>query len=100
MTDWNPELYNRFRRYREEPFLAILERLELNGNDSIVDLGCGSGENTVELARRLPRGHVAGLDSSAAMIDAASKVLEDLEPELRSRIKFMLGDIREFNTVG
>jgi trans-aconitate 2-methyltransferase len=100
VADWNPQLYNRFRRYREEPFLAILERLNLRGDESIVDLGCGSGENTVELARRLPRGHVAGLDSSAAMIDAASKVLEDLEPELRSRIKFMLGDIREFNTVG
>src|SRR5260221_10129273 len=96
MADWNPELYNRFRRYREEPFLAILERLKLRGDESIVDLGCGSGENTVELARRVPRGRAVGIDSSAAMIDAANKVLEDVEPEVRDRLSFSIGDIAQF----
>ena len=100
MADWNPELYNRFRRYREEPFLAILERLKLRGDDSIIDLGCGSGENTVELARRAPRGRAVGVDSSAAMIDAANKVLEGVEPAVRGRIKFTLGDIGAFNATG
>jgi trans-aconitate 2-methyltransferase len=100
MADWNPELYNRFRRYREEPFLAILERLKLRGDESIVDLGCGSGENTVELARRAPRGRAVGIDSSAAMIDAASKVLEGVEPEVRARLSFQLGDIATFNAAG
>jgi trans-aconitate 2-methyltransferase len=96
MADWNPELYNRFRRYREEPFLAILERLKLRGDETIIDLGCGSGENTIELAARVPRGRVMGLDSSAAMIDAANKVLEASEPELRERTKFIHGDIGDF----
>src|SRR5271157_4853010 len=100
MADWNPELYNRFRRYREEPFLAILERLKLRGDESIIDLGCGSGENTVELARRVPRGRAVGIDSSAAMIDAANKVLEGVEPEVRGRIRFELGDISAFNAAG
>src|ERR1700694_1721972 len=97
MADWNPDLYNRFRRYREEPFLAILERLKLRGDETIVDLGCGSGENTIELARRVPRGRIAGLDSSVAMINAANKAVETVAPELRGRIEFMLGDISEFN---
>jgi trans-aconitate 2-methyltransferase len=97
MADWNPELYNRFRRYREEPFLAILDRLKLRGDETIVDLGCGSGENTLELARRVPRGRVAGLDSSAAMINAANKAVEGIEMDVRSRLKFMLGDISEFH---
>jgi trans-aconitate 2-methyltransferase len=97
MADWNPELYNRFRRYREEPFLAILERLKLRGDESIIDLGCGSGENTVELARRTPRGHAVGLDSSDAMIVAANKLLESVEPEVRARVTFQLADIREFS---
>src|SRR5580658_282898 len=97
MADWNPELYNRFRRYREEPFLAILERLKLRGDESIIDLGCGSGENTVELARRAPRGKAIGLDSSAAMIEAANKVLEGVEPEVRARLSFVLGDIAKFD---
>ncbi len=97
MADWNPELYNRFRRYREEPFLAILERLNLRGDESIIDLGCGSGENTIELAHRVPHGKAVGVDSSAAMIDAANKILEKVEPALRSRVAFRLGDVRAFN---
>jgi len=99
MADWNPELYNRFRRYREEPFLAILERLKLRGDESIVDLGCGSGENTVELARRVPRGRALGTDSSAAMIEAANTVLEKTEPEIRARLSFAIADIRDFDAV-
>jgi len=97
MADWNPELYNRFRRYREEPFLAILERLTLRGDESIIDLGCGSGENTVELARRAPKGRALGIDSSAAMIQAANKVRKDLEPKLKRRVSFREGDVREFD---
>src|ERR1700733_8368124 len=97
MADWNPELYNRFRRYREEPFLALLKRLDLRGDESIVDLGCGSGENTVELARRAPRGRALGLDSSAAMIEAANKVLEGVELEVASGMSFGLRDIATFN---
>src|ERR1700694_920328 len=100
MADWNPDLYNRFRRYREEPFLAILERLKLRGDETITDLGCGSGENTIELARRVPRGKAVGLDSSTAMIEAASKILEGVEPDVRGRIKFKLGDISRFDAVG
>ena len=97
MADWNPELYNRFRRYREEPFLAILERLKLRGDESIIDLGCGSGENTVELARRAPQGRALGLDSSAAMIEATNKVLAAAEPGVQSRLSFTIGDIGKFN---
>ncbi|MGO9268502.1 MAG: hypothetical protein ACLQBA_27050 [Candidatus Binataceae bacterium] len=52
MSDWDPEFYNRFRRYRAEPFELILARLAVRPDDTIVDLGCGSGENTIELARR------------------------------------------------
>ena len=100
MADWNPELYNRFRRYREEPFLAILERLKLRGDESIIDLGCGSGENTVELARRVPKGRAVGIDSSAAMIEAANKVLEGVEPEIHARLNFRLGDISQFSASG
>src|SRR5579872_2487123 len=97
MADWNPELYNRFRRYREEPFLAILERLQLRGDESIIDLGCGSGENTVELARRVPRGRAVGIDSSSAMIEAANKIRNDLDSKLKSRVSFRQSDVREFD---
>ncbi len=100
MEDWNPELYNRFRAYRAEPFLAILERLSPGRDERIVDLGCGSGENTLELARRAADGRVLGLDSSPAMIEAARELLGRSEPALRERVGFTVGDIREFHADG
>jgi trans-aconitate 2-methyltransferase len=103
MGDWDPDLYHRFRRYRAEPFAAILARLGQGGAeqrivDRILDLGCGTGENTAELARRFAGAVTVGFDSSPAMIDRALKLREGLDPALRERLSFVLGDIREFNT--
>ena len=103
MGDWDPDLYHRFRKYRAEPFEAILARFEaVSGKQGlvnrIVDLGCGSGENTTELARRFAGSTTVGMDSSPTMIDRALKLRDGLEPELRERLSFVLDDIREFNT--
>lgn len=95
MADWDPELYNRFRRYRAEPFELILMRLEFGRGEKIVDLGCGTGENTVELARRSAGGTVVGIDSSPAMIERALELREGLDSEIRGRLRFELADIRE-----
>ena len=93
MSDWEPDLYNRFRRYRAEPFEFILARLPIAGDERIVDLGCGTGENAVELARRAIRGHVDGIDLSPAMIEAAHKTRAALPPDLRDRLALRVGDI-------
>ncbi len=99
MADWDPALYNRFRRYRAEPVAHILSRLEVGDDAQIADLGCGSGENTIELARRAEHGRARGVDGSPAMIDAAHKVLE-LQPEsIRARVTFDLLDVPEFRAV-
>lgn len=93
MTDWDPELYNRFREYRAEPCRAILARLQIDAAERVVDLGCGSGENTVELARRAPRGSALGIDSSPAMIERANAGKSELPDEPAARLEFRLGDI-------
>jgi trans-aconitate 2-methyltransferase len=98
MADWDPELYNRFRRYRAEPVEHILSRLKFadHEHEIMVDLGCGSGENTLELARRSRHGSAHGIDGSPAMIDAARKLI-DREPEdLRRRVSFELLDVPKF----
>ncbi|MGH8013058.1 MAG: methyltransferase domain-containing protein [Candidatus Binataceae bacterium] len=105
MTDWDPELYNRFRRYRAEPAEMIFTRLFDPAHagrdyDRIIDLGCGSGENTIELARRGAGADVIGLDLSPTMIAHAKQNWEQLDPSLRARIEFRLGDFRELADEG
>jgi trans-aconitate 2-methyltransferase len=97
MADWDPELYHRFRHYRDEPVAIILARLPLARAAKIVDLGCGTGEHTVELARRSAVGTALGLDSSAAMIDRATTLRAGLPGDLRARVTFTLGDFRDFD---
>jgi trans-aconitate 2-methyltransferase len=96
MSDWDPELYNRFREYRSEPVTLMLARLQLRPRERIIDLGCGTGEHTVGLARRSPEGYVVGIDSSPAMVQRAMKLHETLGPEMRARLHFKLGDFRDF----
>jgi trans-aconitate 2-methyltransferase len=94
MADWDPELYNRFQSYRAEPVDWILARLPLEPADSVVDFGCGTGENTIELARRVISGHTTGIDLSPAMIARAEKIRAPLEPALRDRVHFVADDFR------
>jgi trans-aconitate 2-methyltransferase len=98
VSDWDPELYNRFRRYRAEPVTHILSRLRFGADESekIIDLGCGSGENTLELARRSPRGSILGVDGSPAMIEAARKLLDREPAALKRRTSFELLNVPEF----
>ena len=96
MADWDPELYNRFRRYRAEPVEHILSRLQLTDAEKIIDLGCGSGENTLELARRSPHGSALGVDGSPAMIEAARKILDGQSADLKSRLSFDILNVAEF----
>jgi trans-aconitate 2-methyltransferase len=97
MSDWEPDLYNRFRRYRAEPVAHILSRLQLGDSEKIIDLGCGSGENTIELARRSARGSALGVDGSPAMIEAARKLLEAEPAELKRRVSFELLNLAKFS---
>jgi len=92
MADWDPELYRRFAKYRAEPFEHILARLPLRPDDRIVDFGCGTGENTIALARGVTAGKATGLDSSVAMIAKARELHATLPSELRARINFVEGN--------
>jgi SAM-dependent methyltransferase len=55
-----------------------MDRLDPRPGQTIVDVGCGTGQTTVELARRVaPGGHVVGVDIAAAMFDRARQHAAD-----------------------
>jgi len=51
---------------------AAMDRAGIAAGDHVLDVGCGTGESTVELARRVgPTGTVTGVDLSAPMLASA-----------------------------
>ena len=51
----------------------LIAKLNLRGNEHILDVGCGDGKVTAEIARALPHGSATGVDASAEMIAFAKK---------------------------
>lgn len=71
MVKWDPHEYTRHSAVQLGWAQDLIARLHLQGDESLLDIGCGDGRVTAELAARLPRGQVIGIDSSAEMVDLA-----------------------------
>ncbi|TDK57918.1 methyltransferase domain-containing protein [Pseudomonas moraviensis] len=69
--DWDAKAYQQFFRLRQRPVNELLDRIELQNPQRIYDLGCGTGIATQLLAKRWPRAHLQGIDSSAQMLNEA-----------------------------
>ena len=67
--EWDAAAYERLSAPQTRWGQVVVDRLELDGNERVLDAGCGTGRVTAMLLERLPRGRVIGLDGSAAMID-------------------------------
>jgi trans-aconitate 2-methyltransferase len=70
-VDWDAATYDRVADPQEEWGREVLARLQLDGDETVLDAGCGSGRVTRLLLERLPRGRVIGVDASPSMIDLA-----------------------------
>ncbi|MFT4265316.1 MAG: methyltransferase domain-containing protein [Nocardioides sp.] len=79
---WDPDRYLAYADERERPFVELLSRVRTERPRSVVDLGCGPGNLTQLLAQRWPDAHVAGVDSSAAMIERARAAHPDVDWQL------------------
>ena len=75
--DWNATSYERMSAPLEAMGREVLDRLDLRGDERVLDAGCGTGRVTAALVERLPRGEVVAVDGSPAMVDAARERLGD-----------------------
>jgi trans-aconitate 2-methyltransferase len=73
--DWNAESYERVSAPQEAMGREVLDRLELRGDERVLDAGCGTGRVTAALLERLPHGEVVAVDGSPAMVSEAQKRL-------------------------
>lgn len=86
--DFDGERYQVASAHQQEWGRRLIEELPLAGNERILDLGCGDGTVTRELAEALGGGTVVGMDASPGMIAAARR-------KVRSNLSFELLDINE-----
>ena len=77
-VDWNASAYHEVSGPMEAMGVAVLGRLPLHGDETVLDAGCGTGRVTLHLVERLPRGRVIAVDASLGMVAAAREVLGTL----------------------
>ena len=82
MIQWDSELYLRYEQERTQPSLDLAGKIPLEAPEEIIDLGCGPGNSTRVLRHRWPNAHIAGLDSSPAMIERARQSATDIDWEV------------------
>jgi trans-aconitate 2-methyltransferase len=69
--EWDARAYDTVNAPMNVRGNDAVARLELAGDETVLDAGCGTGQVTETLLARLPRGRAIGLDASAQMLDAA-----------------------------
>ncbi len=72
---WNACAYHRVSAPQTSWGREVLDRLELTGDETVLDAGCGTGKLTRLLVERLPRGRVVALDASPDMLSVAGREL-------------------------
>jgi trans-aconitate 2-methyltransferase len=87
---WDGQSYDRISAPMEALGREVLARLELTGDELVLDVGCGSGRITQVLIERLPRGRVIALDASQSMVDAARRRLPQADVRLMDALELEL----------
>ncbi len=90
MTEWNASEYARISTLQAAMAEEVLALLDLKGNERVLDVGCGNGKTTAEIAARVPQGEVVGVDPSADMIAFAAA-----HTALHANLQFAVADARQ-----
>ncbi len=91
-VEWDASSYDAQALPQQEWGRVVLDRLDLNGEETVLDAGCGTGKTTRTILERLPNGRIIGIDASAVMIAEAESVLGD-DP----RVVLKVADLTEID---
>jgi trans-aconitate 2-methyltransferase len=77
VREWDGASYDRVSAPQQEMGRKVLQRLVLEGDELVLDAGCGSGRVTEMLLDRLPNGRVIAVDVSPSMVAVARERIGD-----------------------
>lgn len=89
MREWDASTYDRLPLPHDAWGRRTVARLELLGDEHVLEIGSGTGRDTELLLDRLPRGRVTAIDGSAAML---ARLRERLASRL-DRVDLIQGDL-------
>ncbi len=69
--DWDGSKYTSISDLQAEVGQILIDTIRVQLHEKILDIGCGVGNLTIELASRCNQGFVFGIDASSSMIDQA-----------------------------
>src|SRR4029078_7246499 len=99
-TDWNAASYDKVADPQARWGAEVLARLPLEGDETVLDAGCGTGRVTELLLARLPRGRGVALDASSSLLahalDASASRLEQARGRLAGfgdRVTYVQADL-------
>jgi trans-aconitate 2-methyltransferase len=90
---WDGQSYDHISGPMEALGREVLGRLQLRGDETVLDAGCGSGRITQALIERLPRGRVIAVDASQSMVDAAHERLPDADLRVADLLELELAEL-------
>ncbi|KAI4716204.1 S-adenosyl-L-methionine-dependent methyltransferase [Aureobasidium sp. EXF-10727] len=70
---WSSEAYSKAAGFVPKLTTTVLSYLSPKPTDKILDIGCGDGPLTAQIAASIPQGQILGLDASASFIDTAKQ---------------------------
>ncbi|GBE01940.1 trans-aconitate 2-methyltransferase [bacterium BMS3Abin08] len=87
---WDGRDYQQFSKYQTEEGIKLIELLNVRNGESILDVGCGNGLLTLDIAKNDPKGLVLGIDSSGDMLKKAE---ENKREQDVGNVDFQLKDV-------
>ena len=87
MSQWDAKDYEQNSAAQQQWGEALIDRIAFQGNERVLDLGCGDGKLSVRIADRIPTGSVVGVDKSEDMIRLAREKYAERAPQLRFQVE-------------
>lgn len=87
--NWDAAEYEKHSSPQQQWARGIIRTMKLAGDERILDIGCGDGKVTAELATLVPKGQVLGIDSSDSMVAFARR---RFPPVLHPNLQFHRGN--------
>jgi len=94
MHKWNAQDYQKNSGIQLKWGRELIDKLKLQGNEHVLDIGCGDGKITAEIAAIVSKGKATGTDNSSDMIAVACRTFPTCD---YTNLDFLQMDMRELS---